>query len=734
MWGTITDCALLLLLLPLLARAAIDEQTLPGPASPAEQAAWLSNLTAWRATTRAAVNYSGVIYDDARLTWAAGIRVAPQVHTFDRLLYDTSTARFTVGRFVADLESRYGRVDAVSLWHSYPNLGVDDRSQFDLTDDLPGGLDALKSVVEEFNALGIRVGLPFNPWDTGTAPDPHNASDYERLAQLGVTLGLDFLNGDTMGLMPFALFNATLAAGRPLALQPEGGPSLEGLSWTVMGWGEGWIHAPSWRAPFIPAVDLFKWIERRHATQIVDRWSERRIDDLQMVHFNGLGYVAWENVWGIFNTISYRDGEALRRVAAMLRFLAPFLSSEEWEPHAPVSADAAALGVFASKWPAPAGSAFAGNATAWTVVNRGTTTSSGPLLVVPCGGDSAFFDLYAGVEVLPEPATGGGCVLSVPIEGSDFGAVLAVARADAAGNSTLAAFLAAMANLTAVPLSVLNSTVAPLQQVMTEWGVTARASTAPPGMVLIPGNASWLFAVNSTIIETNDRYACDVQFPFEPVATVTHKAVLQLPPLFMDVTPVTNELYARFLTSSSYAPAHSQGFLRDWTTNGTYPAGWEDRPVTWIDLLDASAFCSFYGKRLPNDYEWQHAAQGDDARQYPWGNVFDDAHVPPVHEGRTRGPLANVGRFPSGASPYGVMDMTGLVFQWTNEFVDTHTRAAIVRGGARNWAPQGSDWYFPNDLTASGSVRVSTHNKLLLMAPSYDRHGTVGFRCVQDAA
>ena len=567
--------------------------------------------------------------------------------------------------------------------------------------------------------------------DVGTAP--HNASDFERLAALGVTLGLDYINGDTMGFMPEALYNATLAAGRPLALQPEGGPSLEGLAWTVMGWGEGWIHAPSWRAPFIPCVDLFKWVERRHATQIVDRWSAQRGDDLQMVFFNGLGYVAWENVWGIYNRISDRDGEALRRVGAMLRFLAPFTSSEVWEPHAPVSADAAALGVFASRWPAPAGGAFPGNATAWTIVNRAGANYSGPLLSVPCGTSTAFFDVYAGVAVQPEPASGGSCVLNVPIEGSGFGAVLGVAQADAEGNATLSAFLVSMANLTAVPLSAFNTTVAPLQQTMTPWGVTAPATAAPEGMVLVPGNASWLFEVNSTVIETNGKFACDVQYPWEPLAVVAHSHVLSLPPFYMDVTPVTNALYARFLAASSYAPVHAQGFLRDWIS-GTFPAGWDNRPVTWVDLIDARAFCTFYGKRLPNDWEWQRAAQGDDARQYPWGSGFDAARVPPIHEGRTRGPLADVGQFPAGVSPFGLLDMVGLVWQWSNEFTDDHTRAAVVRGGARNWAPRGSDWYFPNDLTAAGGVRVNTHNKLLLMAPSYDRHGTVGFRCVQDAA
>lgn len=100
--------------------------------------------------------------------------------------------------------------------------------------------------------------------------------------------------------------------------------------------------------------------------------------------------------------------------------------------------------------------------------------------------------------------------------------------------------------------------------------------------------------------------------------------------------------------------------------------------------------------------------------------------MPTPDLGRTmRGPDP-VDAHPQGASPYGVMDMTGNVWQWTDEFADEHTRAAIVRGG-EYYRPQGSIWYFPP------AFRNTEHGKLLLMAPGYDRSGGVGFRCVVDA-
>ena len=167
--------------------------------------------------------------------------------------------------------------------------------------------------------------------------------------------------------------------------------------------------------------------------------------------------------------------------------------------------------------------------------------------------------------------------------------------------------------------------------------------------------------------------------------------------------------------------------LADHWKDGTYPAGWDNRPVTWVSLEDARAYAAWAGKRLPHEWEWQLAAQGTDGRVYPWGDAWQPANVPAPDQSRTmRGPDA-VDAHASGASPSGVMDMVGNVWQWTDEFEDEHTRAAIVRGGSY-YQPQGSIWYFPQ------GYRNDEHGKVLLMSPGYDRSGGIGFRCVKDAS
>jgi RND superfamily putative drug exporter len=84
----------------------------------------------------------------------------------------------------------------------------------------------------------------------------------------------------------------------------------------------GWAYW-AWEE-YAPPVDFWKFVEPRHMTQLCDRWATNRTNLLQFSWFNGVGHVSWENVWGIFNKFSPRDGEAARRLRPMLNFSAPF--------------------------------------------------------------------------------------------------------------------------------------------------------------------------------------------------------------------------------------------------------------------------------------------------------------------------------------------------------------------------------------------------------------------------
>jgi formylglycine-generating enzyme required for sulfatase activity len=668
--------------------------------SETEHESWLVDIRHWRDERRIRIGYDGSRYEIPALQWAQSSFIQPQMMVQDRYFYDSASGRYTVDRYLDDLEKRYGGIDSVLIWPTYPNMGVDNRNQHDLIRSMPGGVGGVKKMIDDFHRRSVRVLFPMMMWDQGTRQPERSWP--EEIAALMAEVGADGINGDTQDGVPLAFSLAADKTGHPLVFEPEGGPSDEALTWNVMTWGQ-------YQFPFAPLVDKYKWLEPRHMVNISDRWNRDKTSDLQFAFFNGVGWESWENIWGIWNGITPRDAEATRRVATIERAFAPFLISKDWEPMAPMLR----YGIYASRWPLA-------EQTLWTIVNRNEYGVEGDQLEVAGAGGMRYFDVYHGVELHPKPR-GTRTILNLSIEAKGYGAILAT---NVAPDAKLQALLAKMKAMTATPLSTHSHEWKFLPQQIVPIKATEPATAAPDGMVQIP-EAVFLFEVSGIEIEGYNDVGVDVQYPWEDSSRRGHRHDMNIESFYIDKYPVTNAAFAKFLSATKYHPKDDLNFLRDWK-DGTYPAGWENRPVIWVSLEDARAYASWAGKRLPHEWEWQYAAQGTDGRRYPWGNDWDAAAVPAPDKSRTmRGPDP-VDAHPQGASPFGVMDTTGNVWQWTDEFVDEHTRAAILRGGSY-YQPQGAIWYFPQ------AYRLNQHGKLLLMSPGMDRSGGVGFRCVKDA-
>lgn len=676
-----------------------DGEILPGPAKAADFADWLGQLKKWRHEKLIRMGYSGAEYARPELMWSQKNFIQPQVMVEDRFLYDPATRRYTVDRFLDDVTQRYGGIDSILLWPVYPNIGIDNRNQFDLHYDLPGGTAGLRQMVADFQKRGVKVFWPTMPWDTGTrdAGMPY----WSAAARIAAETGSDGINGDTFHGLPLSYKTAADQAGRPVVLEPEVAMDTdEQLAWNTMSWGY-------WKYPWVPGVSRYKWLEPRHMVNICARWAKDRNDNLQAAFFNGVGYESWENVWGIWNGITPRDGEALRRVATIERQFAALLVSPEWEPHTPTLQ----YGIFATKFPGPAG-------TIYTLVNRNAYDVAGRQLEAPATSGLRFFDVYHGRELQPE-RDGGRLVLNFDMEALGFGAVYVTAQPD----GELPAFLTRMREMTARELRSYSQEWKPLSQTLVEIPAARAATANPEGYVKIPAGR-FEFQVSGIMIEGGNDVGVDVQYPGEPSARRHHRRMLDVAGFYLMKHPVTNSQFKKFLDATQYHPADDHNFLRDWK-NGSYPEGWAQKPVTWVSLEDARAYAAWAGARLPHEWEWQYAAQGTDGRLYPWGGEFDASAVPPKEMGRTVRAPSDVGAYPKSASPFGVEELVGHVWQWTDEYVDEHTRAAVLRGGSYYW-PQGSAWYFPN------TYKLNEHGKYLLMAPAKDRSGLIGFRCALD--
>ncbi len=201
----------------------------------------------------------------------------------------------------------------------------------------------------------------------------------------------------------------------------------------------------------------------------------------------------------------------------------------------------------------------------------------------------------------------------------------------------------------------------------------------------------------------------------------------------IDKLPVTNRQYQAFVTAGGAAPPGvtasewvAFGLIHPYDTvtrflwrRGRHPPGRGAHPVVLVNHEDAQAFCRWRGARegrdlrLPSEAEWEKAARGPDGRVFPWGDRFDAGLLNSLD----RGPYDTVavGRFPSGASPYGVQDMAGMVFEWTASVCPADPGRFIVKGGSWDDYP--------------GVTRPAARH----CRPRALRHILIGFRCAADA-
>ena len=379
----------------------------PAPFSSTTQPAWLKSLQQQRSSVISKINYNGTIYNNPSLAWTQTAYIQPQVHPYDRYFYDPKIG-YTPDRFLNDLKTRYGGIDAILIWPTYTNIGIDDRNQFDYFRCMPGGLDGVKNITMEFKARGVRVLWPYNPWDLGTHREPLN--DQDTFAKLLKQTHGDGFNGDTMATIPESFWNASLNVNYPLAFEPEGGGTDASLNFDTMGWGY-------WKYPKAPGIDRFKFITSgKFLTNICDRWARDKTNNLQSAWLSGCGYESWENVWGTWNGITPRDGEAIRRVSHMLRYFGgkinstsypnpnrDYLHSSKWIPYLPQGIQ---QDVYVSKFTLSLNSLqnTGTESAVYTMVNRGgynLTNVQQLWLPLLSTNVTKIYDCYHGIELIP---------------------------------------------------------------------------------------------------------------------------------------------------------------------------------------------------------------------------------------------------------------------------------------------------------------------------------------------
>ncbi|MEM7033224.1 MAG: formylglycine-generating enzyme family protein [Chloroflexota bacterium] len=198
--------------------------------------------------------------------------------------------------------------------------------------------------------------------------------------------------------------------------------------------------------------------------------------------------------------------------------------------------------------------------------------------------------------------------------------------------------------------------------------------------------------------------------------------IVALPAYEIDKYEVTNQDFALFVATTGYATnAEQSSSGQSWRQYGD---GKPTHPVVKVTWNDAVAFCAWAGKRLPTEAEWEKAARGTDGIAYPWGNNFE-ARFANVKDGGLRR-TTSVGDYPEGASSYGVLDMGGNVWEWTDSWFLPYPNNSEPNPyfGEQFRVTRGGGWFEEAD-------QVTTFNRNAA-DPNITANDDVGFRCARD--
>lgn len=235
-------------------------------------------------------------------------------------------------------------------------------------------------------------------------------------------------------------------------------------------------------------------------------------------------------------------------------------------------------------------------------------------------------------------------------------------------------------------------------------GPSQSAQQAPPSTVLVPAGDTYIGSDPDDIEALLERNSA-ARNMLRSLDAETPQKRMDVGPFFMMVTECTNEQYAAFVQATGHRPpfewadpedldAGRLAFLEaeqakkrelaaqgqrydtrkfyadewwdeNWRDNSwSVPAGRERHPVERVDYSDALAYCTWAGLRLPTEFEFQRAGRGDQKQLFPWGDEWEVQKYAVTAEARVAG-RERVASKPDGASVYGIHDLAGNVWEWT---------------------------------------------------------------------
>jgi len=705
-------------------------------------------------------NFDNRLFGRKDLQWIRHSYVMHLLQAWDKFVYDSKDKRYHLLDFINRGKSWYGGDDVIGIWPTWPSLGLDQRNQFDLFRDLPGGTKKLKAISSEMRKQGTKFFVCYNPWDESTRSEGHLAG----LGQLIKETDADGVVLDTRGASSKELQDAADKVRAGVIMYSEGMAVPKDMSGIVAGRVHNALYYP-------PMLNLNKFIKPEFAIfRVAELYKERIQREFATSFFNGYGteinmFAPGQPDW------AQAQYEYLGKTSRILREHTFNFTSGAFTPLLPTTRDS----IWVNEWKLPEKTIY----TIYSVLPQGY---KGKLFFVEPKQGYHFVDLWHHKLLEPEKL-GNGWVMEAEtnsfhqkwLGSNNEGEVDCIAQlpvlvsAKLLGDHlTVSAFKGSQIKIWAgqpaynkkpLELKTGKHQVSLLKNFDRYEGdfviqlfdgnilLDETIVTLKPGE---PRLTSTIPSINITAIRTGEEVLIPAgKFLFKethgdefiPYPKQFVDSVFDMPAYYMDKHPVTNFQFKKFLDATGYKPSDTVNFLKHWI-KGKIKKGEESFPVIHVSYEDAQAYANWAGKRLPTEVEWQYAAQTEALNPWPWKQskpvtrkeeVITETLTVSSIEGIDSslcnlgdGKLYPVGKYPQGANAWGLEDLVGCVWQLTNDvYTNGSYRYIIVKGGSY-FKPSSSWWY-----VQSGPRELHYRQFLLRVSQGFERNGTVGFRCMR---
>jgi formylglycine-generating enzyme required for sulfatase activity len=738
-------------------------------------------------------SFNDSLYKRKDLAWVRNSYLMHLMMSWDKFFYNAAQKQYALPSFVDRGNKLYGGDDIITIWPSWPTLGLDQRNQFDLYKDLPGGLNAIKKISNELIADNKHLFVSYNPWDIDTRQQNH----YTGLSWLINNTDADGVVLDTQGSSSDTLQNAADSVRKGVIMYSEGMAVPKDMQGIIAGRVHNALYYP-------PLLNLNKFIQPGFSIyRVAELYKEPIQREFATSFFNGYGteiniMAAGQPEW------VEKQYAFLGKTTLLLRQLSDNFNSNNATPLIPTTADS----IWVNQWTTPQKTVY----TIYSTIAQGYKNN---LFEVSQKYNWHFVDVYHHKLLKPSFKNGKyfieaetdafhqkflgtnnegtvDCIIHVPklveatvlnnniqilvtknniikrdyalFDSSEVEINVWASQVGWGKPNLVLPFKTQMIDINKIAQRFEGKII--VQVVKHEKDAFGHKSNRislldeqiiylSAGIPRLMDNIEPLhdMSSNSTkLLDTTQMVKIEKgKFKFKQThgddfiayPPMNDSNLIDMPSYWIDKYLVTNADFYNFTVQSNYKPSDTVNYLKHWV-NGRPIQTDEKKPVVYISYEDAQAYAFWNQKSLPSEIQWQYAAQTPALHEWPWvqekpvtreieeiTNTLSTVKIKGIDSSFCN--LGNGLLDTVGAYPKG-MNTNGLYDLVGSVWQLTNSK--YVTGSYEYIIMKGGSYFKPSGswwYVQAGPRELTYAQYLLRVSQGFERNATVGFRCVSNA-